>query len=208
MSKQIEIGVVSVGLGNVNSIHRMIEKAGARSVSVSTAADLEVVRSLVLPGVGHFDAGINALKYAGLFEPLRTFISRSGKPVLGICLGMHLLCRNSTEGVEQGLGIVNASVKKFPFSNQQDLKVPHMGWNTVMNARVNSLLLSSAEDQRYYFAHSYRVIPDTPAITIGLTDYGGIFCAAFQQSNVYGVQFHPEKSHRFGLGLIKRFAAL
>lgn len=202
------VGVVDAGLGNVYAIHRMIESAGARSVSVSKVSDFEAVRSLVLPGVGHFDAGINALKAAALFDPLRKFISESGKPVLGICLGMHLLCHRSEEGVEQGLCIVNASVQKFLLGHPAVLKVPHMGWNTVKNARENPIIPATCREERYYFAHSYRVVPDNPSIIIGLTDYGGSFCSAFQQDNILGVQFHPEKSHRFGLQLMKRFLSL
>ncbi|WVN42134.1 imidazole glycerol phosphate synthase subunit HisH [beta proteobacterium MWH-UniP1] len=208
MIENLPIGVVDVGLGNVNSIHRMIERAGGRSVSVVKASDLKTIRAIILPGVGHFDAAINAIRSACLSAPLRDFISDTSKPVLGICLGMHLLCRCSEEGVIPGLGFVNADVKKFRFSNQQNYNIPHMGWNVVESARANPLLPFQTGEHRYYFVHSYRVLPDDPTIIVGHTDYGGRFCAAFQQGNIFGVQFHPEKSHRFGLELMKRFVAL
>ena len=202
------VGVVDVGLGNIRSVHRIIERAGGCSISVSNGADLEKVSSLVLPGVGHFDAGITAIRRASLLDPLREFVLGSGKPVLGICLGMQLLCRESEEGSEQGLGVIPATVRKFQFQDHDVYKVPHMGWGIVKVAKVNPLLPVISEEQRYYFVHSYRVVPEDSSITIGYTDYGGTFCVAFQQGNVFGVQFHPEKSHRFGLELIKRFVEL
>lgn len=204
----LPVGVVALGLSNQNSVHRMIERAGGRSIAVRERADLKRIGAVVLPGVGHFDAGMRALKSASLTESLLDFIVGSGKPTLGICLGMHLLCRASEEGTEKGLNIVNADVRRFMFIDQQSYKVPHMGWNVVDPTRENSLIPFSGEEQRYYFVHSYKVVPDNEAISIGYADHGGKFCAAFQQENIFGVQFHPEKSHRFGLGLIKRFIEL
>jgi glutamine amidotransferase len=127
---------------------------------------------------------------------------------MGICLGMQLLCKHSEEGDVEGLGLVDATVKKFDFPNQPSLKVPHMGWNTLRTTRENPLLPMDDEERRFYFVHSYKVVPNNPSISIGQCDYGGEFCAAFQQGNVFGVQFHPEKSHRFGMALMQRCVEL
>ena len=127
---------------------------------------------------------------------------------MGICLGMQLLCRNSEEGSAAGLGLIDASVRKLRSETDQSFKVPHMGWNIVRTARPNLILPEGLEEQRFYFVHSYKVVPSDPAVTIGTANYGGEFCVAFQKKNIFGVQFHPEKSHRFGMALMKRFVEL
>lgn len=202
------IGILNTGLGNLGSIQRMIEKVGGRAIYVASPADFESVSKIVLPGVGHFDEGMRALERSGLLPSLVKHVDEDGKPILGICLGMQLLCRGSEEGGELGLGMVDAEVAKFRFSPDQNLKVPHMGWNVVRSSRPNLLIPSVDEEQRFYFVHSYRVVPSDPDITIGSTTYGGNFCSAFNKDNIYGVQFHPEKSHRFGMALMKRFLDL
>jgi glutamine amidotransferase len=127
---------------------------------------------------------------------------------MGICLGMQLLCLESEEGECSGLGLINAVVKKFVFPAGRNLKVPHMGWNVVSSTRENALLPNGTEVQRFYFVHSYKVVAANSEIVIGTANYGGDFCAAFQKDNIFGVQFHPEKSHRFGMALMKRFVEL
>jgi len=204
----MDIGIINTGLGNIGSISRMIKKVEGRAIYVSTTEQLESVPKIVLPGVGHFDEGMRALKASGLIQPLLKRVCRDGIPLLGICLGMQLLCRTSDEGSDHGLGLVDAKVKKFCFTPEQNLKVPHMGWNVVHSIRLNPLIPVNEEKQRFYFVHSYRVVPDESCITIGTSNYGGDFCAAFQKENIFGVQFHPEKSHRFGMALIKRFLEL
>ena len=169
---------------------------------------LEPFTKLILPGVGHFDHGIHAIRNMGInAEFLDDMLSCNGM-ILGICLGMQLLCRGSEEGSEPGLGLIDADVKKFRFSADDKMKVPHMGWNVVRTGTSNPLIPHTEEGQRFYFVHSYKVVPDDPSVVIGTANYGGEFCAAFQQGNVFGVQFHPEKSHRFGMALMKRFVEL
>ena len=204
----MRIGVLSYGLGNLGSIHRMLHKVGGISTTVSCASEMSGVDKLLLPGVGHFAEGVRALKQAGLWDPLVRLAGDNSKPIMGICLGMQLLCRYSDEGDVEGLGLVDANVKKFDFPKQPSLKVPHMGWNTLRTARENPLLPMGEEERRFYFVHSYKVVPNNPDISIAQCDYGGEFCAAFQQGNVLGVQFHPEKSHNFGMALMKRFVEL
>lgn len=202
------IGLINYGVGNLGSIHRMIEKAGGQSVLMSDVSDLMFVKKIILPGVGHYSEGVRVLRSSGFWEALLEFASSESNLILGICLGMQLLCEHSEEGDVEGLGLVDAHIKKFEFPDQPSVKVPHMGWNTLRTTRKNRLLPMDEEERRFYFVHSYKVVPNNPDISIGQCDYGGEFCAAFQQGNVFGVQFHPEKSHRFGMALMKRFIEL
>ncbi len=199
------IGVIDYGMGNLMSIKRMVEKFGKKSVFISSPNDLSRADKLLLPGVGHFGAGIRALHCTRLWDPLLRRIQEEKITVMGICLGMQLLTKYSEEGHVRGLGLIDAIVRKFNFSPTETLKVPHMGWNTVRPLRVNPLLPMDGEDRRFYFVHSYKVVPTNSDISIANCDYGGEFCAAFQQGNIFGVQFHPEKSHRFGIDLFNRF---
>ena len=131
-----------------------------------------------------------------------------GNYILGICLGMQMLCRSSEEGTLKGLCLVEAEVKKIRFTHEQKLKVPHMGWNNVRQGSQNPLITDGKMEQRFYFVHTYKVVADRPEIIIGVTNYGGDFCAAFRSNNIFGVQFHPEKSHKFGIELLKHFINL
>jgi imidazole glycerol-phosphate synthase subunit HisH len=202
------IFIIDVGLGNIASIHSMIEKVGGKAVSVKNRTQLNKGDKVILPGVGHFDEGMSRLTEASFADILFDLGKTHEIQVLGICLGMQLLCRGSEEGKLTGLGLINADVKKFRSPPESKLKVPHMGWNVVSPVRPNPVLPVSTEEERFYFVHSYKVVPDDPTITIGTADHGGEFCAAFQQGNVFGVQFHPEKSHRFGMELMRRFIEL
>ena len=204
----MKVGIINVGLGNVASIQRMLERVGTYGVYVSSRKDCMESEALILPGVGHFDEGMRALRNANLIEPLKKRLCEDKVPILGICLGMQLLCLGSEEGSEPGLGLIDAEVKRFQFPADKRLKVPHMGWNIVRPGLSNPLISKTEEEKRFYFVHSYRVVPDDSNIVIGSTNYGGEFCAAFQKDNVFGVQFHPEKSHRFGMALMRRFVEL
>ncbi|MCP9812222.1 imidazole glycerol phosphate synthase subunit HisH [Synechococcus lacustris] len=199
------VGILDIGHGNFGSLKRVIEKAGGKADYISSVPRLANCSKLILPGVGHFDSAMQVLKSSILLEPLLMRVLEDKIPFLGICLGMQLLCRNSEEGVEPGLGLIDASVKKFKFRSSLKLKVPHMGWNTVDPLRSNPLLPITLKEERFYFVHSYHVVPDNDTLSICNTNHGGSFCAAFQKDNIFGVQFHPEKSHRFGINLISRF---
>lgn len=204
----MKVGIISSGLGNVASIQRMLERVGTASVYVSSGIECQGCDSLILPGVGHFDEGMRALRNADLIETIKKRVCDDGVPIMGICLGMHLLCRSSEEGSEAGLGLIHADVKKFRLPAECKLKFPHMGWNVVRAGLSNPLIPHTEEEHRFYFVHSYRVVPDESSIVTGTANYAGEFCAAFQKGNIFGVQFHPEKSHRFGMALMKRFAEL
>mgnify|MGYP001058050697 CR=1 FL=1 len=204
----MRVGIIKSGLGNVASIQRMLERVGASGIYISSRKEITECDALILPGVGHFNEGIRALRKLELFEAMKKLGCDDKIPILGICLGMQLLCRGSEEGSEPGLGLIDADIRRFRFSVDEKLKVPHMGWNVVRARTSNPLIPHTEEEQRFYFAHSYRVIPDDPSVVIGTANYGGDFCVAFQKGNIFGVQFHPEKSHRFGMELMKRFVEL
>jgi len=197
--------ILNCGTGNFLSIAKMISAADGKSFFGHTNNDIDNASKIILPGVGNFNNGIKAIETAGIREKIIHRVNYENIPILGICLGMQLLCRFSDEGSISGLGLIEADVKKFSFVKNQDLKLPHMGWNIVKPMRFNPLLPALDEEQRFYFVHSYKVILDDPDISIGSTNYGGEFCSAFQKKNIFGVQFHPEKSHKFGLSLMKRF---
>lgn len=204
----MKVGIINAGLGNLASIQRMLERVGAIGVYVSSRKECMECEALILPGVGHFDEGMRALRDADLIDTIRKRVCEDNIPILGICLGMQLLCRGSEEGTESGLGLIDADVKKFRFSANDKLKVPHMGWNVVRPETPSPILVHTGEEQRFYFVHSYKVVPDEPIVVIGSANYGGKFCAAYQKDNIFGVQFHPEKSHRFGMALMKHFVDL
>lgn len=204
----MKIGIINSRFGNMLSIQRMLACVGATGIFVATPKECVETDALILPGVGHFDEGMRALHNIGLVETIKHLAYETKTPILGICLGMQLLCRGSEEGSEPGLGLINADVRKFRFPADEKLKIPHMGWNVVRPGSSNPLISCTEEEQRFYFVHSYKVVPDDPSVVIGTANYGGEFCAAFQQGNVFGVQFHPEKSHRFGMALMKRFVEL
>ncbi len=200
--------VLSTGLGNVSSVVRMIQRVGGRPFVGASKHEIKRADKIVLPGVGSFDNGMGSLGSNSDINALKNKIRDDATPLLGICLGMQLLCRGSEEGSAPGLSLIDADVKKFNFPADDKLKVPHMGWNVVRPASSNPLIPHAKEGQRFYFVHSYRVVPDDPKVVTGTANYGGEFCAAFQQGNLFGVQFHPEKSHRFGMALMKRFVEL
>lgn len=197
------IVIVDYGLSNLLSVANMVGKVGGICKISSQPKDILSADKLILPGVGAFDRGMGALNSVGLVEPLKNFALTQRKPILGICLGMQLMTMGSDEGTLPGLGWLNATVKRF--SNKDGLKVPHMGWNTVSLLRKNPILPATKEEQRFYFVHSYKVVANEENIIIGETTYGEAFCSIFQKENIFGVQFHPEKSHKFGMNLIKNF---
>jgi glutamine amidotransferase len=178
---------------------------------VITSGDPEVVAGadrLVLPGVGSFDAGMDRLRETGLLPLLRRRVLDEGTAILGLCLGMQLLARRSEEGAGEGLGWVDAEVVRFRFDEGRErLKVPHMGWNRLRVRAAHPLFAGMGEETRFYFAHSYHLRLADDSLALADAEYGYPFVAAVARENVAGVQFHPEKSHGFGLRLFRNFAA-
>lgn len=201
------ITIVNYGLGNLGSIFNMLRHIGAKSVIASDPEQIKDAEQLILPGVGHFDKGINELIRSGLKEILDMKVLKEKVPILGICLGMQLMTKSSEEGSLHGLGWIDAVTKKFRFENN-GYKIPHMGWNTVSISNKNILLQDSTSEQRFYFVHSYYVKVYRPENSIMKTRYGIEFDSGINSGNIFGIQFHPEKSHKFGMNLLKKFSEL
>jgi glutamine amidotransferase len=203
----MEVSVLDYGAGNVGSVIRMLEKSGAKAFKIATEDQVLNAQKLIIPGVGSFDYGMQNLLDKSLIEPLNTLKERN-IPILGICLGMQLMCKSSEEGKLDGLGWLDADVVKFDAAAHPNIRIPHMGWNTIDTARENSLLGNPNEELRFYFVHSYYVSSHKKEDVMAYTTYGNNFVSAFSKDNVYGVQFHPEKSHRFGMNLIQNYLKL
>lgn len=198
------MGIVESGVGTTASMLNMFRHIGA-AVELATAPDsLSRYSHLVLPGVGHFTEGTRRLAVGGWTTPLREFAA-SGKPMLGVCLGMQLLGVGSAEGPGSGLSLLPYSVEAVAAAS--GLPVPHMGWNTVQPTGNSSPLLDLDDDARFYFVHSFAVSSANPTAT-GTSDYGKPFASVVGRANVHGVQFHPEKSHRHGMTLLRNFTKL
>jgi len=201
----MSIGLVDYGLGNLGSVTNMLKRVGADSHRVSEPEQVLASDKVLLPGIGAFDTGMTRLRDQGLFEPLREFAA-SGRPLLGICLGMQLLLDGSEEGVEPGLGLIPGTSVRF--AEEPELRVPHMGWNVVTPTHDDPLVAGLEPDSRFYFVHSYKVVPTSDSDVLALTAYGAPFASMIRSGNVMGAQYHPEKSHAFGTRVLSNFASL
>lgn len=200
--------IVDYGLGNLGSIKNMLKKIGVESEITSDSEKIRSASKLILPGVGAFDNGMTNLKEAGLIDVLNKKVHDEKTPILGICLGMQLMTNSSEEGSEKGLGWINAETKKFDFSGtEKKYPVPHMGWEYVKAKKASRLLENMYDEPRFYFVHSYFVSVNNPVDALLETNYGFDYVSGFEKGNIVGVQFHPEKSHKFGMVLLKNFAA-
>ncbi len=199
------IVIVDYGLGNLRSVAGAVEKLGYQACVSNRIRDLENADKLILPGVGAFGDGMKNLRKLHLIEPLTELVVRQTKPLLGICLGAQLLARESCEfGDHKGLGWIDASVVRIE-GNGGSLRVPHVGWNHTIQVRDNLLFEEIPNRALFYYVHSFHIRCASPEIAIGECDYGGRLTAAFQYQNIYGTQFHPEKSQWYGLKLLKNF---
>jgi imidazole glycerol-phosphate synthase subunit HisH len=204
----MSIAIVDYGLGNLGSVKNMLKKVGVASVITSKPEELAAAKALILPGVGHFDTGMKNLRSRGLETVLGDLVMEKKVPILGICLGVQLFARGSEEGSEKGLGWIAADVKRFTFPEGKALPVPHMGWNEVEWTDSKLLEGMTRGEARFYFVHSYHVVPDDPADIAASVTYGAKIVAAVTRGNVMGAQFHPEKSHRFGMALLKNWVGV
>jgi imidazole glycerol-phosphate synthase subunit HisH len=201
------IGVLDYGVGNVSSIINMLKKIGIPAIPTNSITEIENADKLILPGVGSFDSGMYKLNNSGMVDAIRYHAINEQKPLLGICLGMQMLGRKSEEGNEIGLGLIPFDNKRFEFEGNSQLKIPHMGWDITINSIKNDPLVEGLTSmQRYYFVHSFHAVCDSEENVLMRCDYGYPFAAAVKKGNIYGVQFHPEKSHKFGMELLSNFA--
>jgi imidazole glycerol-phosphate synthase subunit HisH len=204
------VAILDYGLGNPFSIANMISRAGGSSVVTSDAAVIASANQIILPGVGSFDEGIANLHNFGLYNVLQERVINRKVPFLGICLGMQLLSKSSEEGSLPGLGWIDSNTVRFSGQtfSEKAFRIPHMGWTDVEENADFELISSVSGKPRFYFVHSYHVVCNDPADVVLEADYGIPFTAAIQRDNIYGVQFHPEKSHKYGLHLIENFISL
>ncbi len=202
-SESLKIVVIDYQSGNLRSVAKALETAGASATVTGDPALVDDADALILPGVGSGPAAMQSLRQRGLVEPLRRF-ARSGRPFLGICLGLQLLLDRTDEGDAPCLGLVPGRVKKLPAG----LKVPHMGWNSVKLSQEHPLFQDIPQDSHFYFVHSYYALPDDNAAVTGITDYGLPFCSVYARDNLVATQFHPEKSGTIGLKIYRNFVAL
>jgi glutamine amidotransferase len=201
------IVVVDYGMANVGSVLNMLRKAGAEAVATADRDAIAAAGRMILPGVGAFDSAMRRLNELGLVDVLTEVAVRRRVPTLGICLGMQLMLDGSEEGQLPGLGWIRGHARRFTAADMgEDLRVPHMGWNELSLCKQSRLFEGAEGRQRFYFVHSYRAVCEDPADVLATTRYGCEFVSAMERGNVTGVQFHPEKSHRFGLRLLKAFA--
>jgi glutamine amidotransferase len=200
------IAVVDYDTGNVGSVLNMLKKVGAKA---QVSRDPEVLRQadkLVLPGVGAFDEAISNLHRFGLWDVLNELVLERRKPILGVCLGAQLMARFSEEGQRPGFGWLNAHIVRFRAPEGQQLRVPHMGWNTVTPDKDGGGIFDKVtQPMRFYFVHSFHMVVDEPDLQLSTTTYGYPFASALASRNIISMQFHPEKSHKFGLQVYRNF---
>lgn len=198
------IAIIDYGMGNLHSVHKALQKAGAEARILATPDGIEEAAALILPGVGAFGQGMANLRERGFLKAIQRHVA-AGKPLLGICLGLQLLFEESEEmGQHPGLGLLAGRVRRF----QGPVKVPHIGWNQIHLLRPAPLLQGIADGSYAYFVHSYYAEPRDEGVILATTDYGLDFASVVGQGNVYGVQFHPEKSQAVGLRMLRNFVEL
>lgn len=202
------IAIVDYGMGNLGSIANMLKKLGAQSIITSDVQTIRFADKIILPGVGAFDTAIEKINELGLREVILEVALKKKKPLLGICLGMQLLMQESEEGSLKGLGLIKGTVKHFRNYLSNEYKIPHMGWNDIKINKACELTQGFNHEIRFYFVHSYFVKVENEKKSMMKCNYSIDFDAAIHQENIYGVQFHPEKSHKYGMQFFRNFIAL
>lgn len=203
------IVIIDYGVGNIKAFVNVYKKLDIPVRIALSAADLEGATKLILPGVGAFDQAMQKLNESGMRQKLDELVKDKKIPVIGVCVGMQMLAATSDEGILKGLGWIDATVKRFDTTRMTtSTHLPHMGWNDVISTKNNPLFNGLEEEARFYFLHSYYFHCTQPSDEISVTEYGDRFTSALNCNNIYGVQFHPEKSHHYGVRLLKNFAMI
>jgi len=202
------ISIVDYGLGNIQAFLNVYKRLNVEARRVTSATELDGASKIILPGVGAFDHAMDRLEASGMRGKLDELVLQQHVPVLGVCVGMQILAHTSEEGDRDGLGWVAGRVKKLETLQDADVRLPHMGWNDVMPTMSGSLFADLGQDSRFYFLHSYYFECEHRSDVAAVSFYGKEFSSAVSRGNVYGVQFHPEKSHHFGTRLLQNFAGI
>ena len=206
----MKIHIVDYGMGNIFSVQKKLLQENINVTISSEPKDIFEADKIILIGVGHFNKAMDNLIDLNLIEPLNDFALIQKKPVLGICLGMQLMAKSSEEGNNRnrGLGWVDASVKKFQTDDFKKFKIPHMGWNNINSLKNSALMKNISSQDDFYFVHSFFMEPNDPDLVLNETIYIDKFCSGIEKENIFGVQYHPEKSHDAGQTLLKNFIAI
>lgn len=199
------IVIVDYGMGNLHSVYKALKRLNSKAAISSSPSDIQKADKLILPGVGHFKKGMENLTSLNLIKTLNKKVLEDKIPLLGICLGMQLFAKHSEEGDAQGLNWIDAETIKF---NNNKLKIPHMGWNSINIKKPDPLLLNMNSESQFYFVHSYHVVPKDKSIISSTSNYETEFVSSINKDNIFGVQFHPEKSHSSGLQILQNFINL
>ncbi|RHX91204.1 imidazole glycerol phosphate synthase subunit HisH [Leptospira yasudae] len=203
------IGILDYGVGNLKAFANVLKGLNFHYKIVKTEQELKSCEKIIMPGVGSFDSVMDKLTESGIKDVLSDLVINKKIPVLGVCVGMQILASSSEEGTKSGLGWIEGRVKKFSFDPSHSyLTIPQIGWNEVRSTRENRLLTDLEKHPRFYFLHSYYMECHDKKDVIATADYGGDFACAVNRENIYGTQFHPEKSHHNGVALIRNFASL
>lgn len=195
-------------MGNLASILNMFRRLGVAAKITGNLDEIEGAGKLLLPGVGAFDAAVEKIEEAGMTDLLNRKAHVDKIPILGICLGMQLLSHQSEEGTKRGFGWIDAVTRKFKFPPEKQMKVPHMGWSEIKVKNESPLVKGLDSQSRFYFVHSYHVVPADERNIVATSFYGYEFVSVIQSGNIFGAQFHPEKSHKYGMQLLSNFASL
>jgi len=204
----MRIAIIDYGMGNLNSVKKKLIKLKADVVVTSDKNEILTADKIILPGVGHFAKAMENLRSLDLIDTLNDAVLIQKKPILGICLGMQLMANRSEEGDVVGLGWIDAEVIRLKVEDTLKYKIPHTGWNQIKVINENPLMKGIENDTEFYFVHSYHLKMENTFEQINTTEYEGEFTSAFGKNNIYGVQYHPEKSHDVGLRLLKNFIEL
>lgn len=199
------IAIIDYDMGNLKSVKRKMDRIGVKSIITSDSEEIKKSDRIILPGVGHFAKAVLEIRNRGLWDLLSKQVLIEKKPVLGICLGMQLMAKHSEEGNAEGFGWIDAEVLRFKVSDTIKFKVPHMGWNTLNQLKESPVLEKINLNSEFYFVHSYYLQCNDSDDILTETIYDNSFTSAFQKENIFGVQFHPEKSHDAGEMLLRNF---